>query len=222
MVKFSTLADRRMIAAVRSRQDLPAGGPEKSGAPGGKSATRRLRLFLILLGPVLVLSGAFYYDFEVRSNFDVVVPGKLYRAGQPGEEQLEDWIREFELRSILDFRHSVPEYERELARKHGVRLFHLPFSARTGLSEEHWREIREILTREENLPLLYHCQSGADRTGLVTARYRVEVQGRPLEEALREMIFHYHLPLQYPLLQEQLRELYGDEELAEKATGSAR
>ncbi len=211
-----------MTTGIDRRPHHPGSGPGKNGKPGANRRRRLAPLLLGLLIPVLLLSGAFYYDFEVQKNFDEVVPGKLFRSGQPGEGQLEDWIREYGLRSILDFRHSVPEYERELAREYGVQLFHIPFSARTGLSEERWREIREILTRQENLPLLYHCRSGADRTGLVTARYRVEVQGRPLEETLWEMIFHYHLPLQYPQLQEQLRERYGDDDSAEQATGSPR
>ena len=175
-----------------------------------RNRRRRSQLLLLVLVPLVLVLTLFAWDFSVQSNFDVVVPGKLYRSGQPGRAQLDDWIREYELRSILDFRHTVPPYEQELAKRHGVRLYHLPFSAQRGLTEERWREIRGILTSEENLPLLYHCQSGADRSGIVTARYRVEVQGRPLEEALGEMKRHYHLPLRYPGLQENLRELYGD------------
>jgi len=196
-----------------------ANAPEPRNARGGgPAAPRRPRprrrlpaLALGLLVPLLALAGAVYVDFGLQSNFDVVVPGALYRSGQPREGQLEDWVSRYGLRSILDLRHTVPEYERDAARRHGVRLYHVPFSARTGLTEERWQEIREILTRRENLPLLVHCQSGADRTGIVTARYRVEVEGRPLEEALREMILHYHIPPQYPVLQEQLRGLYGQE-----------
>jgi len=189
--------------------------PGSGSIRGEDQVVRRLRrrwlpLGLGLLLPLLVLTGVVVVDFEVRKNFDTVVPGVLYRSGQPREDQLEAWIREYGIRSILDLRHSVPEYERDLADRYGVRLFHLPFSARTGPSEEQWGQMRDILTREENLPVLLHCRSGADRTGIVTARYRVEVEGRPLEEALREMIWHYHIPLQYPRLQEQLRERYGE------------
>jgi len=188
--------------------------PETRTARSSDPPAQRLRRRLLPLGlgillPLLALAAFVVVDFELQSNFDVVVPGALYRSGQPREGQLEDWIRAYGIRTIVDLRHAVPEYERDVARRHGVRLFHLPFSARTGLSEERWQEIREILTREENRPLLVHCQSGADRTGIVTARYRVEVEGRPLDEALREMIRHYHIPLQYPVLEEQLRELYG-------------
>jgi protein tyrosine/serine phosphatase len=189
----------------------PQGNQTAGNREGGRRARVRVRrglLFLVL--PFLLLAAAVYWDFEIQANFGVVVPAKLYRSGQPGEEQLEEWIREYGLRSILDFRHSVPVYEKTVAERYGVRLYHLPFSARTGLTRERWQEIRDLLTREENLPLLYHCQSGSDRTGLVTALYRMEVQGWPLDEALQEMRRHYHFPFQYPVLQEQLKEWSGN------------
>lgn len=185
----------------------------RSGSGRERSAGARFsrRRVLLAVLPLLVIApaAAVYYDFEVRSNFAEVVPGKLYRAGQPGEAQLERWILAYGLKGILDLRHSVPDYERALAARHGVRLFHVPISAERGLPEEVWLEIRGILTDEENLPLVIHCRSGADRTGLVAARYRVEVQGWPLEDALREMRRRYHFPSRYPRPQEQLRELYG-------------
>ena len=40
-----------------------------------------------------------------------------------------------------------------------------------------------------------HCQHGADRTGAMSALYRIAVQGWSKEEAIREMVhggFNYH------------------------------
>jgi len=176
----------------------------------GVRCTRRRLLLIVLPVLVLVPVGAVFYDFEVQRNFAEVVPGKIYRSGQPGEAQLERWVRTYGLKSILDLRHSVPEYQRAITDAYGVRLHQVSFSARRGLSEEQWLEMREILTSEENLPILVHCRGGSDRTGLVTALYRVEVQGWPLEEALRGMRRRYHFPARYPRLHEQLRERYGD------------
>ena len=64
------------------------------------------------------------------------------------------------------------------------------------------------MTEEENLPLLLHCHSGADKTGTVMALYRVEVQGWPLWKALFEMDLHGHIPLQYPALQRYLKDRF--------------
>jgi protein tyrosine phosphatase (PTP) superfamily phosphohydrolase (DUF442 family) len=44
-----------------------------------------------------------------------------------------------------------------------------------------------IVTDPARQPVFVHCQHGADRTGLMTAVYRVAVQGWSKEEALDEM-----------------------------------
>jgi len=168
----------------------------------GRSGARRLLWLLLPLGLVL---GFFLWDFSIQKNFEEVVPGKLYRSGQPSEGQLEDWIREYGLRSIVSLRHSIPGYERDIADRHGLRLYSITFSAKTGIADSQWEELRGILTDEGNQPVLVHCQSGVDRTGMVVALYRIEVQGWPLDRALREMILNYHLPFQYPTLQDDLR-----------------
>lgn len=157
---------------------------------------------------VCVFVSAFVYDFVIQKNFDVVVPGKLYRSGQPSASQLENWIKRYNLKSILSLRHSMPEYEKEIANRYGVKIYRIIFSAKQGLTEQQWKSAEKILTDESNQPLLIHCQSGVDRTGLVSALYRVEEQNWPLNKALGEMILQYYIPFQYPVLQQQLRERY--------------
>jgi protein tyrosine phosphatase (PTP) superfamily phosphohydrolase (DUF442 family) len=69
----------------------------------------------------------------------------------------------------------------------------------TGLAYEHfsfktWHPEEEdvvrflkIVTDPKQTPVLLHCQHGADRTGMMSAIYRVAVQGWTKEEAVREM-----------------------------------
>lgn len=45
----------------------------------------------------------------------------------------------------------------------------------------------QIVTNPRRLPVLFHCQHGADRTGTMCALYRVIVQGWSKEEAIKEM-----------------------------------
>jgi len=159
--------------------------------------------FLVLIG---LLAARITWDYGFQKNFGTVVPGKIYRSGQPTKDQLEAWIQEYGLKSILSLRFGVPPYEKELAERYGLKLYHIPFSATKGLRKGQWEAIRALLTDESKLPILVHCQGGGDRSGIVTALYRIEVQGWSLEKALREMNRHYHVSLRYPALQEQLRE----------------
>lgn len=164
--------------------------------------------FLALIALLAVGLGV---DYGILKNFSTVVPGKMYRSGQPSEAQLEKWIEEYGLKAILTMRFGVPDFEKELAERHGIKLYHAPFSARNGLGEKQWETIRPILTDGRNLPILFHCHGGGDRSGIVTALYRIEVQGWPLDKALREMNRHYHISLRYPTLHRQLRERFQED-----------
>ena len=56
-------------------------------------------------------------------------------------------------------------------------------------------QVLKMLRRPENGPFLIHCQHGADRTGLMSAMYRIIEQGWTKEAAIREMIeggYGYH------------------------------
>lgn len=77
----------------------------------------------------------------------------------------------------------------------------------TGMGYEHifmktWHPEKEdvvrflkIVTDPGQMPVLVHCQHGADRTGTMSAIYRVAVEGWTKEEAVREMMqggFNFH------------------------------
>ena len=167
----------------------------------------------MLVALVGLLAAGITLDYGILKNFGTVVPGKIYRSGQPSETQLGKWIQEYGFKSILSMRFGVPDYEKELAERHGIKIYHVPFSATKGLGEGQWKTIRPILTDESNLPILVHCHGGGDRSGIVTVFYRVEVQGWPLEKALREMNRYYHVSLRYPALHKQLRERFQEDSL---------
>jgi protein tyrosine/serine phosphatase len=162
-----------------------------------------------LFGCLLVFLAVYLlWDFEIRGNFDTVVEGRLYRSGQPKESQLERWINKYHFRTIVVLKPTLRGHEVEIAERYGVKLHHIPLGTRQGPSEEQWQRILALLVDEQNFPLLYHCQSGADKTGIITAMYRVEVQHWPLWKALLEMDLHYHIPFIRPALQKYLRSRY--------------
>ena len=63
------------------------------------------------------------------------------------------------------------------------------------IGDRHVVEVMKMLKETQNGPFLIHCQHGADRTGLMTAMYRILEQGWSPEDALQELTdggFGYH------------------------------
>jgi protein tyrosine/serine phosphatase len=63
------------------------------------------------------------------------------------------------------------------------------------IGDRHVIEVMNMLSKTENGPFLIHCQHGADRTGLMTAMYRILEQGWTPDDALTELTeggFGYH------------------------------
>ena len=55
--------------------------------------------------------------------------------------------------------------------------------------------LKLIRTKQAQGPVLLHCQQGADRTGLISALYRIVYQGWSKDQALDELLhggFGYH------------------------------
>jgi protein tyrosine/serine phosphatase len=63
------------------------------------------------------------------------------------------------------------------------------------IDDEHVIEVMRMLRNPANGPFLIHCQHGADRTGLMSAMYRILEQGWTPEDALAELTgggYGYH------------------------------
>ena len=123
----------------------------------------------------------------------------MIRSAQPSED-LADWIRDYNLASILNLRGGSPAdawytHEVKTAAENDVAFFDYPMQAtRRPLR-------RDLLTLIDFLqsapyPLLVHCKHGADRTGLAVALYRMVRLDEPPELAMNAFsIFHGHIPI---------------------------
>ena len=134
-----------------------------------------------------------------QGNLGIVDAGRVIRSAQP-TSQLPAWIRDYRLRSILNLRGGSNAdwwYDAEVkaADAGGVSFYDFPLSATRRPTR------RELLVLIDTLqtcpyPLLIHCKSGADRTGLASALYLMVRRGTPPEEAERAFTLeHGHVPL---------------------------
>ena len=121
------------------------------------------------------------------------------RSAQP-TAQLSEWAQKFELKSILNLRGGGPDdwwygHEIQAAQENGVTYYDLPLSATRRPTRREVLQVIDLLNRCQ-YPLLIHCKSGADRTGLASAIYRMVRRGEPPETALASFSIEFgHIPL---------------------------
>ncbi len=153
---------------------------------------------------MVVLIGALTTSWVLRrpwfeSNLAVVDSGLVIRSAQP-TTQLADWARRYQLKSVVNLRGGGPGdwwYGNEIksAKESGIAYYDLPLSATRRPTR---RELLQLIDLLEtcSYPLLIHCKSGADRTGLASALYRMVRRGEPPETALNSFSIEFgHIPL---------------------------
>jgi protein tyrosine phosphatase (PTP) superfamily phosphohydrolase (DUF442 family) len=134
-----------------------------------------------------------------RNNFDVVDPGRVYRSGQPGDE-LRAVVTGRGIRSVVNLRggsgtDGFYRGEVRVLDELGVDFYDLPMQATRRPSRGELLRLLKLLDTCR-YPLLIHCKSGSDRTGLVSALYLMVRKGLPPAEALRSFsIARGHVPL---------------------------
>ncbi len=111
----------------------------------------------------------------------------IYRSAQPTEEGMKQLCDVMKIKTVINLRsfHS-DNYEKICStalpdeRLH-VKAWHP--------EDEDVIKVMKILSHRENGPFLIHCQAGADRTGLMSAMYRILCQKEWTKaEAIDEMV----------------------------------
>lgn len=136
-------------------------------------------------------------------NFCVVAPNVLWRGERPTREDAQ-WLLEHRVGTVvslqLDDRHAFQAVSFGPDFVHSVEYFHVPgFSPLALLSPErldaHLAEFIAI-AKAAPKPIYVHCRAGVDRTGVLSAAYRVLVLGVSRDQAIAEMA-RYHSPWQH-------------------------
>ena len=160
---------------------------------------QKLRAGLLVLALLVAPVGGYSGMLAYTGNLHAVSDGVLYRSAQLSKQQFAAAIREHKLQSILNLRGAHPGeswYDDEIAaaRQAGIRHYDYPMSSRRKLTRDQIEPILEIV-RNAPKPLLIHGRSGADRSGLVAALFRVAIENASPEEADRQLSLRYgHFP----------------------------
>jgi protein tyrosine phosphatase (PTP) superfamily phosphohydrolase (DUF442 family) len=134
-----------------------------------------------------------------EGNLAVVDAGRVIRSAQP-TSQLPRLVMQYNLRSILNLRGGNPAdswYEAEVrtTQANALAYYDLPLSATRRPTRRELLFLIDIFERCP-YPLLIHCKSGADRTGLASALYLMTCKGQPPEQAEGAFALEFgHIPV---------------------------
>ena len=148
--------------------------------------------------PILAGMGLIGSVFIEKDNFRTT-SADLYRSGQLQAGEWQKSLDGAHYRSVLNLRGAKPYaswYKQEIkfAADHSLEHYDYALSARDAPSIDQMMDIVEVMRRAPK-PLLIHCKNGSDRSGLVAALYVLAIEGRPAEEASRQLSLWYgHFP----------------------------
>ncbi|MBY6200691.1 tyrosine-protein phosphatase [Maritalea mobilis] len=140
------------------------------------------------------MSGVYTHLFDHAAlragwhNFKQVAP-KLYRSNHPSPRRLRRYAG-MGITHVLTLRggqHVAPyRFEAEACEKHGMTLLQIPLSAQRAPKRARLLSLLDLF-EDLDAPMLVHCKSGADRTGLAAAMYLIAKHDVPAAEAKREL-----------------------------------
>ncbi len=146
--------------------------------------------------------GAYAGYLQIYGNFHTVIEGEVYRSAQPTPAQLEAYVREHGIRTVINLRGENSRndwYRDEVATAKALGVGHIDFkmSAAEDFTPERADEITAIMAAAPK-PILIHCQAGADRTGLVSAIYSYRLAGWTEHAAENQLSFYFgHVGIPY-------------------------
>jgi protein tyrosine/serine phosphatase len=164
---------------------------KRTHVPSGIPLYKTIVLFLLLSG---LCQAQEVSPRPARWATKVEIPGVqnlfkitdyLYRSQQPSETGVRELKQRLGIKTVINLRafHS----DKTMVKNQG--LLNEELSVKTWhIEDEDVVKVLSLLRKKENGPFLLHCQHGADRTGVMSAMFRIVEQGWTKEEAIDEMV----------------------------------
>ena len=155
-------------------------------------AKRRNKMLTASAIAICIVGGScYYFSQEALPNFETVRSGVLYRSGQPRGLGLE-FVRLFGIRTLVNLRSPGSDGTREedlFAAENGLEFHNLTMGPGHQDVQATVERFLAVVDDESKWPVLLHCSRGYERSGVLSAIYRIEndrwSNRRALEEAYR-------------------------------------
>lgn len=152
---------------------------------------------------VIAIGAGCYLGFlQLSGNFHTVVAGEFYRSAQPSATQLQKYVEEHGIKTIINLRgvsKSSQWYRDEIgtAQKLGLRHIDFKMSSSDTVTSEVADQLLDIMKNAPK-PILIHCKAGADRSGIVSAIYGRGIAGWSEESAEQQLSVYFgHIGIPY-------------------------
>ncbi len=128
----------------------------------------------------------------VYANRHEIAPG-VWRSAQPSPAQIAYLARKG-IKTIVNLRgeRDCGSYrlQSEACSRHGIRLVNFQLQSRMAPPASVIHQAKALF-QEIEYPALFHCKSGADRVGLMSALLLYMKEGKPIEQAVRQLSLRY-------------------------------
>lgn len=162
--------------------------------------SRRVKRFITGFSIFLLLVAVGLLYVIEHGNFHAITAGEAYRSGQLDSSRLAYYIKKHNIKSVLNLRgnvasdgHSVAQWyldEKRVSAEHGAKHYDIYLSSTSEPEKEDVAKLMEFF-RTAPRPVLIHCKSGADRTGLIASMWKVVVDKEPKSEAEKQLTILY-------------------------------
>ncbi len=129
------------------------------------------------------------------ANFHEIEKGKFYRSAQLSAGDLEEYVKQYGIRTVINLRGENPgeewfQNEQAVAQRLGLEFVNIAMLPNKIPSRQN---LNTLLMAFATLPrpLLAHCQAGADRTGEASALYQMLYMNKSKKQALKMLTPHY-------------------------------
>lgn len=194
--------------------DAPETPPAAPPAPARRWISRRT-LFKLAGGAAVAALGSEVLRVTVFTNVHTVVPGRVYRTAQLKPERLKAFIAEKGIRTVVNLRgvcNDMPWYLGECRTTHtaNVNQEDITFSAKRFPAPAEMQRLVEVLDHTE-YPIVFHCQRGADRTGMASTVAKLLLTDNDLPTARRQLWPRYgHLAVGRPAVLDAFFDYYAE------------
>jgi protein tyrosine/serine phosphatase len=125
-----------------------------------------------------------------RAAVDIENFGKVndhfYRGAQPKGRNYEQ-LAALGIKTIVDLREDAKDDARSATERAGMRYINLPMKEKSYPQADTSARFLQIVNDQANWPVFVHCAGGRHRTGVMTAVYRMAVDGWGVDQAYQEM-----------------------------------